>query len=149
MKFTLLTNAANYAPEPLGRGEVLILDGRIVAVGRDAGAGVRAAGYAVEVIDLGGARVTPGLIDGHFHPLGGGDYAGPLGRTTDIELGDLVRAGITTAVGVLGADFDSRNLSDLYMKCREPQLGGITTVFYTGSFFSCPRSPSRARCGAT
>ena len=138
MKLTLLANAEVYGPTPLGRVGVLVLDDRIVAVGREAGAGLVAAGHEVETIDLRGLTLTPGLVDGHYHPLGGGDYEGPLGRSTDIELGDLVRAGITTAVGVLGADYDSRNLSDLFMKSRELQMGGLTTFFYTGSFFLPP-----------
>lgn len=132
---TLLTGAEVYAPEPLGKVDVLVHGEKIAAVGTGVGAAARAAGFVSQTIDLGGLTLTPGLIDGHFHPLGGGDYEGPRGRVTDIELGDIVRAGITTCVGVLGADCDARNLVDLYMKGRELQLGGVTYFFYTGSFF--------------
>jgi beta-aspartyl-dipeptidase (metallo-type) len=89
-------------------------------------------------MDLAGLTLTPGLIDGHFHPLGGGDYEGPLARSTDIELGELIRNGITTGVGVLGSDCDARNLPDLVMKGRELAVGGFTFFFYTGSFFLPP-----------
>src|SRR4051794_2313851 len=105
--FTLLTGAEVYAPEPLGTVDVLLLDDRIVAVGRDLSSGLRASGLAMQTIDLAGQILTPGLIDGHFHPLGGGDYEGPLARSTDIELGELIRNGITTGVGVLGSDCDA------------------------------------------
>lgn len=136
--FTLLTGAAVYAPEPLDTADVLLFDDRIVAVGRELAGGIRATGLDCRTIDLTGLTLTPGLIDGHFHPLGGGDYEGPLARTTDIELGELIRNGITTGVGVLGSDCDARNLPDLVMKGRELAMGGFTFFFYTGSFFLPP-----------
>ena len=136
--FTVITGAEVYAPQPLGIVDVLIVGERIAAVGKDLARGLGAISAAADVIDLSGRILTPGLIDGHYHPLGGGDYEGPLGRVTDIELGDIVRAGITTAVGVLGSDYDARNLNDLFMKSRELQMGGITALFYTGSFFLPP-----------
>lgn len=136
--YKVITGAEVYAPRPLGKVDVLLWGEKIAAVGQDLARSIQAVGFDVETIDLSGQILTPGLIDGHYHPLGGGDYEGPLGRVTDIELGSLIRAGITTAVGVLGADFDGRNLQDLYMKSRELQMGGITTFFYTGSFFLPP-----------
>ncbi len=136
--FTLLTGADVYAPEPLGNVDLLLFDDRIVAVGNALAGGIRATGLDVATLDMTGQILTPGLIDGHFHPLGGGDYEGPLARTTDIELGDLIRNGITTGVGVLGSDCDARNLPDLVMKGRELAMGGFTFFFYTGSFFLPP-----------
>lgn len=49
---------------------VAMADGLIVAVGtrRDVPGW---SGPATEVIDLGAATVTPGLVDGHFHPVAG------------------------------------------------------------------------------
>lgn len=136
--FRLLTGAEVYAPEPLGTVDVLLFDDRIAAVGNDLASGIHASGLDVKTDDLSGLILTPGLIDGHFHPLGGGDYEGPLARTTDIELGELIRNGITTGVGVLGSDCDARNLADLIMKGRELAMGGLTFFFYTGSFFLPP-----------
>jgi len=136
--FTVITGAEVYAPQPLGVVDILIVGERVAAIGKDLARGLGAIGAAAEVIDLSGRILTPGLIDGHYHPLGGGDYEGPLARTTDIELGELIRNGITTGVGVLGSDCDARNLPDLVMKGRELAMGGFTFFFYTGSFFLPP-----------
>lgn len=47
---------------------VAVKDERIVAVGGNAEI-KRHAGSATEVVDLGGRRVVPGLIDAHCHPV--------------------------------------------------------------------------------
>lgn len=49
---------------------VAVTDGVIVAVGDDADAR-ELTGASTRVVDLGTATLTPGLIDGHFHPLHG------------------------------------------------------------------------------
>jgi predicted amidohydrolase YtcJ len=51
---------------------VAVKDGRIVYVGSDRGAQAYT-GAATRVVDLGGRMLMPGLIDGHVHPLGGGE----------------------------------------------------------------------------
>ena len=136
--FTVITGAEVYGPQPLGIVDVLIVGERIAAVGKDLARGLGAISAVADVIDLSGRILTPGLIDGHYHPLGGGDYEGPLARATDIELGDIVRAGSRPRLGVLGSDYDARNLNDLVMKGRELEMGGFTLFFYTGSFFLPP-----------
>lgn len=50
---------------------VAIADGRIVAVGSDATI-LKLTGAATQVIDLGGRRVIPGLMDSHTHLIRGG-----------------------------------------------------------------------------
>jgi predicted amidohydrolase YtcJ len=50
---------------------VAIKDGKFLFVGRD-GEAMRLAGPATKVIDLGGRRVLPGLIDNHLHLIRGG-----------------------------------------------------------------------------
>jgi predicted amidohydrolase YtcJ len=58
---------------------VAVGDGVIVAVGDDAD--VRDfVGAATRVVDLGAATLTPGLIDGHIHPVHG------LGMTAGVDL---------------------------------------------------------------
>ncbi len=80
--FTVITGAEVYAPEALGAVDVLVVGERIAAVGTNLASAVKAIGSPVETIELKGLTLTPGLIDGHYHPLGGGDYEGPLGRVT-------------------------------------------------------------------
>jgi len=73
---------------------VAILDGVIVALDDDATA---LRGAATDVIDLAGAHLVPGLIDGHTHPILGltlFDGVDLSGCTTVEEL----RAALTTAV---------------------------------------------------
>ncbi len=54
-------------------GAVLILDGRIAAVGGSSA--LRAAHPDEEMVDTGGRVVMPGFVDAHSHPLWAGDRA--------------------------------------------------------------------------
>jgi len=87
-----------------------------------------------ELISADGKIVTPGFIDLHVHFLGGGDYEGPAGATTDIKFSSLINSGITTAVGCLGSDETARNMLDLMRRARDFDKLGMTTYVYTGSF---------------
>jgi predicted amidohydrolase YtcJ len=65
---TVLLNARIHTQDPgrLSATALAVAGGRIVAVGRDAD--MRAwRGRGTRVIDLGGATVTPGLVDAHAH----------------------------------------------------------------------------------
>ncbi|EPD91723.1 MULTISPECIES: amidohydrolase [Streptomyces] len=63
-------------------------DGRIHALGDDAG--IRAlAGAGTTVVDLKGAVVTPGLVDGHLHPVHGAELARGLDLSGCTDLGTL------------------------------------------------------------
>ncbi len=61
----LLTNANLYTPEPLGPGSVLVEGRKIVSIGEWT--------HGVDVVDLGGAALGPGLIDVHTHGADGVD----------------------------------------------------------------------------
>ena len=101
----VLRRANLLAPEPLGVKDVVIAGERIVAL---AAPGVEIAGIAVEEHDLGGLTVTPGLIDNHVHVLGGGGGLGFASRAPELQTSQLVRAGITAVIGMLGFDATPR-----------------------------------------
>ncbi|WP_329276927.1 amidohydrolase [Streptomyces sp. NBC_00691] len=66
-------------------------DGRIAALGDDRD--VRAlAGPATTVVDLKGAVVTPGLVDGHLHPVSGAELTHGLDLSYCADLDDVREA---------------------------------------------------------
>ncbi|MFG3348831.1 amidohydrolase [Streptomyces sp. NPDC048018] len=74
--------------------------GRIAALGDDRE--IRAlAGAGTEVIDLKGAVVTAGLVDGHLHPVTGAELTHGLDLSRCTDLAD-VRAALAGAVPELG-----------------------------------------------
>jgi beta-aspartyl-dipeptidase (metallo-type) len=131
--FTLVRGGHVFAPSPLGEPEILISGETILAIGPDLERRARALG-AVEVVDASGLSVVPGFIDQHLHFLGGGDFEGPLGRVPELHASMITRGGVTTAVGIMGIDMDSKNLHALLVKARELERVGLTTYIYTGSF---------------
>ncbi|MFF4319221.1 amidohydrolase [Streptomyces sp. NPDC001568] len=75
-------------------------DGRISALGADRE--VRSlAGPATTVIDLKGAVVTPGLVDGHLHPVSGAELTHGLDLSGCADLDD-VREALAGRVRALG-----------------------------------------------
>ncbi len=65
MNTAIIRNANIYAPDPLGNGDILIVNDKIAAIGPDLSL-PEWADDAVE-LDAKGRIVTPGLIDGHVH----------------------------------------------------------------------------------
>jgi beta-aspartyl-dipeptidase (metallo-type) len=86
------------------------------------------------VIDATGKKVVPGFVDQHLHFLGGGDFEGPLGRVPELHVSWITQGGVTTAVGIMGIDMESKGLHGLLVKARELERSGLTTFIYTGSF---------------
>jgi imidazolonepropionase len=109
-------------------GAIGIQDGRIVQVGRR----IDLAGYRARSVErLGGAWVTPGLIDCHTHLVFGGDRAAEFEqRLGGASYEEIARAG----GGILSTVKATRlaSLGDLIAAAR-PRLqalmqGGVTTV---------------------
>ena len=73
----LIKNAEVYAPEKLGRKDVLVLDQHIAAIRDNLKVDF---GGAVPVTEVDGTDMvlTPGFIDSHVHVLGGGGEGGLL-----------------------------------------------------------------------
>ncbi|MFE3457467.1 amidohydrolase [Nocardiopsis aegyptia] len=80
---------------PLEHTALAVEDGRIRALGDDRS--MRAlAGAATTVVDLKGAAVTPGLVDGHLHPVTGAELGHGLDLSRCADLDD-VRAALADA----------------------------------------------------
>lgn len=130
--FTLIKNGQVYSPDALGALDVLIAGETIVAMAP----GLSAAGLPApcEVIDVAGKVVAPGLVDQHIHLIGGGGEGGLGTRTPPASFGKLLRAGISTVVGVLGTDGSTRSPRDLYAKVMGFRQEGLSAYLYTGSY---------------
>jgi beta-aspartyl-dipeptidase (metallo-type) len=132
---TLIEGGEVYAPEPLGRQSVLLMEGRIARIGEvDARAASRALGVEVEVIDASGCRVAPGFIDPHIHLIGGSGEEGFASRSPEIQLTEITRTGVTTVVGTLGTDGTTRVPISLLAKVKGLREEGITAFLYTGYY---------------
>lgn len=89
---------------------------------------------ANEIYDASGKHIMPGLIDQHIHITGGGGEGGFETRVPEIGLSKLVEAGITTAVGLLGTDSETRSVENLVAKAMALSNEGIRTYALTGSY---------------
>lgn len=91
--------------------------------------------YSVdEVYDAEGKILIPGLIDQHIHITGGGGEGGFNTRVPEIGLSKLIEAGITTVVGLLGTDSETRSVENLVAKSLALTKEGIKTYSLTGSY---------------
>jgi beta-aspartyl-dipeptidase (metallo-type) len=129
---TVLKNANVFAPEPVGRRDLLIAAGKILAIESDLDS--LPAGIENRVLDLDGLCVIPGLIDSHIHATGGGGEAGPATRVPRISLSHLTGAGVTSCVGVLGTDGTTRTIRDLVATTLGLRDQGMSAWCYTGSY---------------
>lgn len=130
-KCLLIKNADLYAPEPLGRQDILVIGEQVALVGPDLSP---VPGLETEVIDAAGRKVIPGYVDQHVHIIGGGGESGPYSRTPEVQLSAVTTAGVTTVVGVLGTDGTTRHLESLLAKARALDTEGITAYILTGSY---------------
>lgn len=127
----LIKNVNVYAPEKLGKKDLLIAGGKICQISDNLDIPEN---WEVEVIDGEGLIATPGFIDSHVHILGGGGEGGFANRTPEATLSGLTRWGITTVVGCLGTDGYGRDLTALISKIKGLREQGITAYGYTGSY---------------
>lgn len=133
---TVLHNADLYAPRNLGRRTLVLGGGRVLWIGE--GLPEVPAQLVQEELDLDGARVLPGLVDLHAHPTGGGGEAGPTTRVPAPGLSTYTRAGITSLVGLLGTDSETRSMASLLASVRALRQAGLGAWCYTGGYHLPP-----------
>lgn len=129
--FKLLKNTECYAPEYLGRQDILVVSDKIVLIlpniSKDNLPGL-------ETIECEGKIACPGLIDQHVHISGGGGEQGPQSSIAPIGAEALTTAGVTTVVGILGADAVGKSMQGLLMKARSLEADGLTAYIYAGHY---------------
>jgi beta-aspartyl-dipeptidase (metallo-type) len=111
----------------------VIAAGRIEAIGVD-GAALARSGVELETIDAAGCIAMPGLIDPHAHLIGGSGEKGFASQTPEISASELLRAGITTVAGTLGADTTTRTMPALLAKAKALRGEGLSAFAWTGGY---------------
>ncbi len=129
---TLFQNAHVFAPNDLGRCDLLVAGTKVAAIGRNLP--VPPTGWPVEVVPLDGDILCPGIVDVHAHLDGGGGEGGAHTRVPALLLSQLTGAGVTTAVGLLGTDSTTRSIRSLLATARGLAHFGITAYCYTGAY---------------
>ncbi len=137
MSAVLLQNGEVYTPGYMGRKDILvtgsvienifdpreIFEQNLTRILTD-----------VCVLDVSNCLIVPGFIDSHVHFEGAGGEGGYRFRTTPPVLSDFVRAGTTSAVGLLGTDCTGRTLESLLAGARGFGEEGLSTWIYTGGY---------------
>lgn len=127
----LIKNAEVFAPDPIGKKDVLLAGKKIVGIEDriDLPAGLK-----FETIDATGMKLTPGFIDAHVHIAGAGGEGGPSTRTPELQLSMLIKAGVTTVIGCLGTDGMTRSVESVLMKAKGLREEGVSAWIYTGAY---------------
>jgi imidazolonepropionase len=124
-------------------GAIGIADGRIVRVGKR----TELAGFrAKEVVALGGAWVTPGLIDCHTHLIFGGTRADEQAmRRAGATYEEIAQAGggIASTVKRTAAASDAMLLEQTRRRLHALMRGGCTTIEIKSGYGLDPKSELR------
>ncbi|MEW5927502.1 MAG: amidohydrolase family protein [Gemmatimonadota bacterium] len=130
--WTLIEDGEVYGPSPLGRQSLLVMGERIASVGRVDRREVEALGVELEVVDATGCTVIPGIVDPHLYLLGESGPQRPGDRPPAALAADLAAAGVTTAVGCLGAVGDTTAMKALLARARSLRGQGPDVHVWTG-----------------
>ena len=132
----LVRDADVFAPEPLGRRQLLVGGGRVLWIGGPDDAAP--SGLPIDVVDLGGRRLIPGLIDGHVHITGGGGESGFASRVPALPLSRYTSGGVTTVIGVLGTDDLARSTRELVAGVMGLREEGLSAWAHCGGYHLPP-----------
>ena len=130
--FVLIKNAHIYAPEDLGKNDVLICNKKIIKVAPHIDFSWDEEEFTV--IDAEGQSMVPGFIDQHVHIIGGGGEDGFASLIREIQMTDCVKYGVTTVVGVLGTDCQAKHVETLVARAKALKEQGMTAYCLTGSY---------------
>ncbi|MBW8366674.1 MAG: beta-aspartyl-peptidase [Arenimonas sp.] len=137
----LVRGADVFDPAPIGRHDLLLAGGRIVAMAPRLSPG---ADLPVRVLEAAGRIAVPGLVDSLVHVSGGGGEGGFQTRTPALLPAQALASGVTTFIGALGTDDATRSHADLLACCRALGAYGLTAHALTGSY----RVPVRTLTGS-
>ena len=126
----LIKNADVYAPEHIGTRDLFLAGGKIVAMAEKLDVTLP----DLEVIDAAGYIVAPGLVDQHIHITGGGGEGGWHSRCPELVFSELVKAGVTTFLGVSGTDSMTRSGENLLAKVRGLKNEGASGWMWTSNY---------------
>lgn len=126
----LIKNIEVYAPEKLGKRDLLITNGKISLIEEN----IEAFSDKIQVIEGSGKKLIPGLIDNHVHITGGGGEGSFKTRVPEITLSKLIEGGITTVAGLLGTDSMTRSMENVIAKAKALKEEGVSAYAYTGSY---------------
>lgn len=131
---TVIKNANVFAPQALGINHLVCAGSKIIYIGKT----LPAMDLPHEEIDADGGMLTPGFIDSHTHLTGGGGEAGFSTRVPPVPLSKFTRAGVTTAVGLLGTDDITRSTESLVAQVYALREEGFSAYCYTGGYHLPP-----------
>jgi len=135
MSFILMKRGEIYSPEYDGNKDILIANNKIFLIDQNiTESAVNSLDKNIKIIDASKCIIIPGFIDQHVHINGAGGEGGPQYRTPPIQLSELIKAGTTSVIGLLGTDGFSRSLKALLMKAKGLENEGISTWIYTGAY---------------
>jgi len=134
---TLIRNAEVFDPSALGRRDVLVCAGTVVAIAPSIEAPRQ---IACEVVDVEGRALIPGLVDAHVHLGGGGGESGFASRVPALTLTQTTSAGVTSVVGLLGTDTTTRTMEDLVARTYALREEGLSAWCWTGGYAVPPRT---------
>jgi beta-aspartyl-dipeptidase (metallo-type) len=127
----LIKNGTVYAPEFLGKKELLIGGNALLGISDRVNV---PQGIDIEVVDATGLMIVPGLIDNHVHIAGAGGEGGPSTRTPELTLSHMFEGGVTTVIGCLGTDGLTRSVESVLMKAKSLRHEGASAWIWTGAY---------------